>query len=102
LPPVVNLAPGGYIEAVDYNYPFRVDDNSVPPNSALKKWADLMLKGCAKAGRPIDVAQTFKQRLEDAGFTDVVETVYKWPGNRWPKDKKYKELGKCILVVLWV
>lgn len=88
-----NLAPGGYIEVVDYNYPFRVDDNSLPTNSALQKWTQLMLEGCAKAGRPIDVAQTFKKQLEDMGFTDVVETQYKWPGNRWPKDPKYKELG---------
>ena len=58
-----------------------------------------MLEGCAKAGRPIDVAHTFKQQLKDTGFTDVVETVYKWPGNRWPKDSKYKELGMyCTLL----
>jgi hypothetical protein len=33
--------------------------------------------------------------MERAGFTDVVQTVYKWPMNRWPKDRKYKELGKA-------
>jgi hypothetical protein len=28
-----------------------------------------------------------------AGFTNVVETKYFWPLNKWPKDKKLKELG---------
>ena len=32
--------------------------------------------------------------MESVGFVDVVETVYKWPSNKWPKDKKYKELGE--------
>ena len=32
--------------------------------------------------------------LIEAGFDDVVEVRYKWPQNRWPKDKKLKELGE--------
>lgn len=28
-----------------------------------------------------------------AGFTDVVEQTLVWPTNRWPKDKKLKEIG---------
>ncbi|KAF4993762.1 hypothetical protein FGRMN_6236 [Fusarium graminum] len=31
--------------------------------------------------------------MEDAGFTDIVDTRFKWPTNPWPKDKKHKELG---------
>jgi hypothetical protein len=25
---------------------------------------------------------------------DIVETVFKWPTNSWPRDKKYKEIGQ--------
>lgn len=32
--------------------------------------------------------------MEKEGFVDVFETVYKWPTNKWPKDKKFKELGE--------
>jgi hypothetical protein len=32
-----------------------------------------------------------------AGFEDVVEIQYKWPLNKWPRDKKYKELGELKL-----
>jgi hypothetical protein len=35
--------------------------------------------------------------LADAGFTNIHETIYKWPQNRWPKDKHFKELGMWVL-----
>ncbi len=48
-------------------------------------------------GRSCSVGREYKGLLKDAGFVDVVETVYKWPINRWPKDKKMKEIGEFAL-----
>jgi hypothetical protein len=31
--------------------------------------------------------------MEAAGFVNIVQKVYKWPSNGWPKDAKMKELG---------
>lgn len=31
--------------------------------------------------------------MEEAGFVDVVEVIYKWPIGRWPANKKMKEIG---------
>lgn len=31
--------------------------------------------------------------MNKVGFTDIVETRFKWPPNCWPKDERYKELG---------
>jgi hypothetical protein len=42
----------------------------------------------------------YKEWLANAGFVDIVEKKYKWPANRWPKDKKYKELGAWSLTAL--
>ncbi|RDW77820.1 hypothetical protein BP6252_05873 [Coleophoma cylindrospora] len=88
-----NLNPGGYIELADSCFPMRTDDNSFPPDSALKKWCDLLVEGCAAVGRPIDSAMHYKSQLEAAGFVNVVEVQYRWPMGRWPTDKKAKELG---------
>jgi hypothetical protein len=41
-----------------------------------------------------DAAKRYKAQLEAAGFVNVNETIYRWPTNRWPKDKKFKELGE--------
>jgi len=51
------------------------------------------MEGCEKLGRPANSAELYKSQLEAAGFVDVVETKYIWPSNRWPKDRKLKELG---------
>tara|TARA_R110002060_G_scaffold61789_5_gene71231 strand:+ start:1063 stop:1296 length:234 start_codon:yes stop_codon:yes gene_type:complete len=45
-------------------------------------------------GREIHTAHTYKERMIAAGFENVTEVIYKWPTNRWPKDKRMKELGK--------
>jgi len=35
----------------------------------------------------------FKDQMETAGFVNVTEAIYKRPSNRWPKEKRFKELG---------
>jgi SAM-dependent methyltransferase len=88
-----NLSPGGYLEMVDLSYPIKTIDNTFPENSALSKWSDLFMEACEKVGRSATCAQLYKEQMIAAGFTNVVETKYIWPSNRWPKDKKLKELG---------
>jgi hypothetical protein len=53
-----------------------------------------MAQAASKMRGSSDAATRYKAQLEEAGFVNVNETIYKWPSNRWPKDKKYKELGE--------
>jgi len=55
-----------------------------------------MLEAADKLGRPLDTCARAKEMMEAAGFVDVVLIPYKWPQNRWPKEKKYKELGMWV------
>lgn len=87
------LTPGGMMQVSDLSFPVKVDDDSWPPNSALKKWGELIVEAGVKLGRPCNSAETSKEQMVAAGFQDVVEIQFKWPLNRWPKDKKYKEWG---------
>lgn len=91
------LEPGGYFEAQDMALPLGCDDGSLTTDSDLWKWVLLVMEGMEKFGRPVSAAQQWKQLMEAVGFEDVVETVYKWPTNRWPRDKHYKELGMWSL-----
>jgi hypothetical protein len=54
----------------------------------------MVLTASQKIGRPLDSAVRYKQEMEEAGFVDVHEYIDLWPINRWPKNPKYKELGK--------
>lgn len=61
------------------------------------KWGEYALEAAQVLGRPLDSAKFYKEQMEAAGFINVEAKVYKWPQCSWPKDRKYKEMGKlCI------
>ncbi|RKU45314.1 hypothetical protein DL546_007218 [Coniochaeta pulveracea] len=92
-----HLEPGGYFEAQDMGLPLGCDDGSLTEDSDIWKWMLLVMEGMDKLGRPVRGAHLWKRCMEAAGFEDVVETVYKWPTNRWPRSPKFKELGMWSL-----
>jgi len=84
--------PGAYLEIQDIVCPPRCDDDTFE-GTALQKWGDLMLEATVKLGAPMNSAVTVKQLMEDTGYEDLVQVVYKWPLNRWPANRKMKEIG---------
>lgn len=70
------------------------DDDSLPKDSALYRWGCLINEGFRRNGSPIDSVLNYQQQLADAGFVDIQIVKEKWPSNRWPRDSKYKQLGK--------
>ncbi len=88
-----NLTPGGWVQLDDALNPIGSDDNSMPADSPLLKWSELVVDAGVKMGRSCNAALKFKEWLEAAGFEEVKEIVYKWPINPWPKDKELKEIG---------
>ncbi len=59
-----------------------------------------MAEGAEKLGRPLDQVAKYPQWLAEAGFTDIKTESFRWPTNRWPKDKKFKEIGAWALTAL--
>jgi hypothetical protein len=57
-----------------------------------------LIDGSKKPGRPLGESDKYKAIVENAGLQNVVETVYRWRTNSWPKGPKLKELGKWNLV----
>ncbi|KAK3936976.1 Phosphoethanolamine N-methyltransferase 1 [Diplogelasinospora grovesii] len=88
-----HLNPGGWVELADIAFPLESDDGTLPKDSALVRWNQLVLQAALNLGRPLDSAKQYKQQLLDAGFINVQEKVYKWPQTGWAKDRKYKEIG---------
>ncbi|MBE3043670.1 hypothetical protein IMZ48_14090 [Candidatus Bathyarchaeota archaeon] len=89
-----NLTPGGTIEIQDIMLPILSDDNTFPDGCALSRWSTLLRDAFAGTGRHVDSALSYPQQLSEAGFVEINIVQEKWPTNRWPRDKKYKQLGK--------
>ncbi|KAH7134652.1 S-adenosyl-L-methionine-dependent methyltransferase [Dactylonectria estremocensis] len=88
-----NLAPGGWVEIQEVGCEMASDDNTVTKDTALFKWCKLLDEAAANLGRPFVKFDEMKEHMASAGFTGIVDGRFKWPTNRWPKEKKFKELG---------
>ena len=93
------LNPGGWFEIQDLVLPTRSDDDSIPPDSGYQRWIDLAVKA-VKEGLRRDWSwpEKYAEWLKEIGFEGVQEIKFKWPQNGWPKDEKFKLLGKINLV----
>lgn len=56
----------------------------------------MFVRCCAKSGKNIDTVETFKPRIEAAGFTNVHEKTYKVPIGEWTKSPLLKEAGRLV------
>ncbi|KAH7130968.1 S-adenosyl-L-methionine-dependent methyltransferase [Dactylonectria macrodidyma] len=88
-----NLEPGGFAEMQEVASSMASDDGTLTSETQLHKWCVLLNDGVSKMGRPMVSPQHIKDLMIEVGFENVVDTHFKWPSNRWPKDPKMKTLG---------
>ncbi|EPS41778.1 hypothetical protein H072_4283 [Dactylellina haptotyla CBS 200.50] len=87
------LKPGGYLELLEPDSNMLCDDNSISPDAPLWKWNELFLEAGEKAGRSLVEAPNHKKSMQEAGFVEIQEDIFKLPNSPWPKDKHLKEVG---------
>ena len=86
------LTPGGYFEMQDLTLRPLCNDGTLN-GTAIEKWFETVTSAAAKIGRDWQCTHKYKQWFHEAGFEDVVERIYYWPMNPWPKGKRNKTLG---------
>lgn len=94
-----HLKPGGYLEQAEYAASWTSDDGSLTLESPMGRAGPIAHDCFSRLGRvdgELNIFETMKGRITDAGFTDIVEHQYKWPIGTWPKDKKMKQLGVWV------
>lgn len=92
-----NTTPGGYIEIEYCEFPFRCKDGTMLPASAIVKWTSLLQEASIKVNRRFDGAAKHQEELAKAGFTDITAIYHPWPLNSWPRDRRYREIGRWVL-----
>ncbi|KAK5196120.1 hypothetical protein LTR99_008071 [Exophiala xenobiotica] len=88
-----NLKPGGWMEMQEYQCHVWSDDGTVDEAIYLQDWVEQMNEASKRFGKELKTAAALKTHMQNAGFVEVHEEIYKVPIGPWAKGKKYKELG---------
>jgi SAM-dependent methyltransferase len=88
------LKPGGYLEQAEYSAQFTSDDDTIPPGGGIEAWNQVGPACHKQLNRELQVLESMRQHMLDAGFGEVVEHRYKWPIGPWPKNPLLKDLGQ--------
>ncbi|KAL8748749.1 MAG: hypothetical protein Q9184_007109, partial [Pyrenodesmia sp. 2 TL-2023] len=89
----LHLKPGGYVEALERGVKPVSDDGTVGPDHFWTTWGDAVLSVGETWGKGFNAWEILKEKMEAAGFEDVVQVPMKWPIGPWMEDKHMKELG---------
>ncbi|KAF2488589.1 S-adenosyl-L-methionine-dependent methyltransferase, partial [Lophium mytilinum] len=103
-----SLAPGGWIEVVDYSFappdtPDILNRPSGPTSGDSPAFTHLFEStrlASLRAGLNLGTAHLSTSLLTDAGFVDVRATQVNVPVGTWPSDARQKALGKLFVVCL--
>lgn len=68
-------------------------DNSLPENSQIRAFYDVLAEVGQGIGIDLAVAQKFHAMLEKAGYEEVKETVFDLPLGGWMSDRRMHEVG---------
>lgn len=68
-------------------------DNSLPKNSQIQAFYDVLAEVGKGVGIDLAVAQKFHGMLEKAGYEGVTETVFDLPLGGWMPDRRMREVG---------
>ncbi|WEW61789.1 hypothetical protein PRK78_007285 [Emydomyces testavorans] len=88
-----HLSPGGYLELQSSEANIFSDDGTIERAVTARQWRNILVLSSKKFGKRLGVEDGWKKQMEQAGFVDVVDQVFKVPFRPWPKDPKLKELG---------
>ena len=72
-----HLNSGGWIEWQEYEMTAYTDDDSIPENNAMVRWLANLHKATDKFGKKINIAPNLKSYMENSGFVNVSDKVYK-------------------------
>jgi SAM-dependent methyltransferase len=87
------LRPGGYIQLCGSYPKFQSDDGTLIENSAYVELGQIFLDMSDKIGASGHEVLNWKRYLQQAGYDDVHEHIFKMPTNPWPKDERLKRIG---------
>jgi len=72
------------VEVIEHSVLPVSDDGTVNEESFFTLWGKTVVEMGRRFGKSFTIWEESRERLERAGFVDIVEKKYKWPVNGWP------------------
>lgn len=92
------LRPGGYVELGECGVEVFSVDNTMPNESPVQKYSELISECMTAMNRPPATLDTLVHRLEDSGFVDIHSFAFMQPLGPWPKDNNQKMAGQFMII----
>ncbi|KFY30550.1 hypothetical protein V493_01838 [Pseudogymnoascus sp. VKM F-4281 (FW-2241)] len=93
------LKPGGWVEAQEFSVSIGCEDDSLPPNSMIRRWHEEANRTFTAAGCDLRFdGETLKQQMIDAGFVNCVVLEYRWPMGPWHEEKRLRDAGAFAMM----
>ncbi|KAL1980064.1 hypothetical protein VTN96DRAFT_4683 [Rasamsonia emersonii] len=87
------LRPGGFFEMKTIGVTTYSDDGTHKRAENCLKMVDGIHKAAEKFGKSMTTVNTWKEKMEKAGFKNVKWEEYKLPQSPWSQDEKLKTIG---------
>lgn len=88
------LRPGGYIELVEFHVIPSSYDDSLPADSQIMEFYNVLAEIGSKVGLDLAVAEKYPQMMVDAGFEEVETKIFDLPLGDWMEGRRMKEVGR--------
>ncbi|KAJ5952662.1 uncharacterized protein N7479_011075 [Penicillium vulpinum] len=95
-----HLKPGGWFEVQDFEVDVYSDDGTHERATAVTGWLELLRQAGKKFGKPMDISPKVARWMAEQGFANITDDIYKCPIGGWPKNRRYKEIGRVGKVAI--
>jgi len=95
------LRPGGYLEIFEApRFDLVSDDGTYNDKTALWRFYELANKASETVKRSLTLHHDFEKEFKKVGFEDYSDTIKNLPLGTWPANKRMKELGQWMTVMV--
>ena len=95
------MKPGAWIELQEMHHKAHCDDETMPDDYPVTQWLEYVRQGLAVLGPDLLGARKHAQYLQEAGFVNIEERVFKIPIGKWRKNKTLKLVGLYGMMMIY-
>ncbi|KAJ5938939.1 hypothetical protein N7466_002073 [Penicillium verhagenii] len=95
-----HVRPGGWVEVQEFEASLGSDDETHLLAPTVMHWLEMINGASKQFGKEMNIAERVRPRMENEGFINVSDDIYKCPVGGWAKDRQLKKIGRIGKVLV--